>query len=80
MKPIEVTSWIELFGVIVGTILILIADTLFSVWLWGVIAVGIFGLPALGFWQIIGLKVLISFLTGKSILPSIKINMIGGDE
>lgn len=80
MKPIEVTSWIELFGVIMATILILIAGTFFAVWLWGVIAVEIFGLPVLSFWQLIGLKVLISFLTGKSMLPSIKINMIGGDE
>ena len=31
-------------------------------WLWGVIAVAVFGLPALTYWQIIGLIILLKIL------------------
>lgn len=33
-----------------------------GVWLWGIIMVGVFGLPSLTFWQFIGLQILIYIL------------------
>ena len=35
-----------------------------GVWLWGLIMVPIFGLPALGYWQMFGLMVLLRMLFG----------------
>ncbi len=48
---------------LVFTILIVIVLVLFlGLWLWGVIAVAIFQLPALTFWQFVGLIILLNIL------------------
>lgn len=47
-------------------IAIAIGINFFAVWLWGVIAVGIFGLPALGFWSMFGLRFLLSIILPSS--------------
>ena len=50
---------------IVWIILYAILFTLFNflaAWLWEVIAVGIFGLPVLGYWKMFGLRILLGFL------------------
>ena len=52
-------------GTILGIILVLVFGLLFAwigVWLWGIIAVGVFGLPALTFWQFYGLIILMRIL------------------
>ena len=38
-----------------------------AVWLWGAIAVAIFGLPALSFWQMLGLRVLMGLIFPSTI-------------
>ena len=58
---------------VVWVILYAILFTLFNflaVWLWEVIAVGIFGLPVLGFWQMSGLRLLIGIILPKHISPN----------
>lgn len=35
-------------------------------WLWGLIMVPVFGLPALGYWQMFGLMCLLRMLFGRS--------------
>lgn len=38
-----------------------------AVWLWGAIAVAVFGLPTLNFWQMLGLRVLINLILPSTI-------------
>lgn len=65
----------ESLGLAVGMfILALIANLILAaigVWLWGIIAVSIFGLPALTYWQFYGLLILIRILLPKR---NVKIN------
>lgn len=53
-------------GMVIVLLLIVIGVwigfTYLGVWLWKIIMVQIFGLPALSFWQFVGLDVLISLL------------------
>ena len=41
---------------------LLCLEAAIGVWLWGIIMVGVFGLPSLTFWQFIGLQLLICIL------------------
>lgn len=54
------------FLAVIGAILLIVAlfviFNVVAVWLWGIIAVGIFGLPALNFWQMLGLKLLLELI------------------
>lgn len=54
------------FFAVIGAILLIVAlfviFNVVAVWLWGIIAVGIFGLPALNFWQMLGLKLLLELI------------------
>lgn len=60
----------EFDGISLGVLIVAIILTLalwilwecFLVWLWGVIMVGIFSLPSLGFWQLFGLQILLGSL------------------
>ena len=51
-------DWI-MFAII---IVLFILETILGLWLWGVIAVGVFGLPALTFWKFVGLEILLYIL------------------
>lgn len=49
-------------AVTMGCLMLVVLSLIYSIvgcWLWGIIAVGIFNLPALSFWQFFGLQVLI---------------------
>ena len=60
---------IFLFLEVIIVILFLFLLVGVATWLWGVIMAGIFGLPALTYWQMWGLQILIWILipTGKNI-------------
>lgn len=63
----------ELIATLVAIFLVLFGLNFIAVWLWGILAVGIFGLPALSYWQMFGLRVLLGI-----ILPGVKYS--GGDN
>lgn len=65
MKTVEMTLG-EALAIILLCLAIIFALTCFHLWLWGVIAVKIFGLPALNFWQFVGLKILARSLFGSA--------------
>lgn len=48
----------------------------FYLWLWNIIAIKIFSLPALSFWQMIGLRLLVKSFFGRMELD----NIIGCDN
>ena len=58
-------SFLAILGLLVIAFVISLITNFIAVWLWGIIAVGIFGLPALTFWQMFGLVWLV-----RLILPS----------
>lgn len=58
-------SFLAILGLIVIAFVISLLTNFIALWLWGIIAVGIFGLPALTFWQMFGLVWLV-----RLILPS----------
>ena len=58
-------SFLAILGLFVLAFVISLITNFIALWLWGIIAVGIFGLPALTFWQMFGLVWLI-----RLILPS----------
>lgn len=63
---IKIANGYELAGFIIATLGLLFVSVVFQVWLWKVIAVAIFGLPQLSFWQMVGLDFLIDmFLYGR---------------
>lgn len=65
---IKITNGYELAGFIIATLGLLFVCIVFQVWLWKVIAVAIFGLPQLSFWQMVGLDFLIDmFLYGREV-------------
>lgn len=54
---------INSIGLIIFLVIVLfILETVLGLWLWGVIAVGVFGLPALTFWKFVGLEILLYIL------------------
>lgn len=62
MKNNVRTTVVLMIAFILFCIAIWFAGTSFYLWLYGVIAVKIFGLPALSFWQFVGLEMLCSAL------------------
>lgn len=65
MKKIEINSLGEACAYLIFLIAVIFALLVFQFWLWKVIAVEIFCLPALNFWQFIGLKILLRELFGN---------------
>lgn len=61
----------EIVGYIITIILLCLFELLLGTWLWGVIAVGIFGLPALTWAQFLGLQILLNILLPNNSLKSI---------
>lgn len=56
----------EIIGILILTFAIMLVLLVFYYWLYGVIAVEIFGLPALSFLEFIGLRILIGSFVGRS--------------
>ena len=56
---LKINSWGECLGLLLLVFAIWLALITFHLWLWNVIAVAIFGLPELTFWQFIGLNILV---------------------
>lgn len=52
-------DWLGCLGLIMIYLVVFMIINLFAWWLWGIVAVGYFALPALSFWQILVLRVLI---------------------
>lgn len=52
------TTFLFLLAFITFAVAIWFALTTFYLWIYGVVAVKIFGLPALSFWQFVGLEML----------------------
>lgn len=59
-------SCLALIGAVLVIAILFIIFNAIAVWLWGIIAVGVFGLPALNFWQMLGLKLLLRWLIPMS--------------
>lgn len=53
---------IEAFFIFLIALVLLLIVAAVGVWLWGLIAVNIFGLPALTYWQFYGLLILLRIL------------------
>ena len=53
---------LTVIGIILLIVVLFVIFNAIAVWLWGIIAVGIFGLPALNFWQMFGLKILLGWI------------------
>ena len=72
MKGVCLMSKFKIFGTIIGIIICIVIFAFVGAWigllLWGAIAVAVFGLPALTFWQFLGMMILIYILipAGKS--------------
>lgn len=49
-------------GLIMIYVIALVITNLLAWWLWGIVAVGYFALPALSFWQIFALRALLYFI------------------
>lgn len=62
MSKYDSTDFLAFLIIIGIVIVLLLVEAIVGVWLWGVIMVGIFGLPALTFWQFYGLIVLLHIL------------------
>lgn len=54
--------------IVIVAIVFFIGLNFIAVWLWGAIAVGVFGLPALGFWQMLGLRILLNLIIPTSVI------------
>lgn len=55
-----------LFGALFLVIVAFFVLNFLYTWLWGIIAVSIFGLPALTYWQVFGLRILLCGLIPHS--------------
>lgn len=73
MELFKISTVGEFFGLLLLIIAIWFALTTFYLWLWKVIAVGIFGLPQLSFWQYVGFELLIRSLTAHNDIGQFKI-------
>ena len=49
-------------GLIMLYLIALVITNFLAWWLWGIVAVGYFALPALSFWQIFALRALLYFI------------------
>lgn len=55
-------DWLGCLGLIMIYLVVFVIINFFAWWLWGIVAVGYFALPALSFWQILGLRVMCYFI------------------
>lgn len=51
-------DWLGCLGLIMIYLIVFVIINLLAWWLWGIVAVGCFALPALSFWQILALRAL----------------------
>lgn len=59
-------DFLTVLGVFIVVFLSLFIYAAIGCWLWGLIMVPVFGLPALGYWQMFGLMWLLRLLFGRS--------------
>lgn len=57
---------LALFGILVLAIALIFAEVWIAMLLWNVLAVGLFGLPVLTYWQIFGIKILLDIILPSS--------------
>lgn len=55
-----------LFGILVLVIVLVFAEVWIAMLLWNALAVGLFGLPVLTYWQIFGIKILLNIMLPSS--------------
>lgn len=55
-------DWLGRLGLIMIYLIVFVITNFLAWWLWGIVAVGYFSLPALSFWQILGLRALLYFI------------------
>ena len=55
-------DWLGCLGLIMLYLIALVITNFLAWWLWGIVAVGYFALPALSFWQIFALRALLYFI------------------
>lgn len=81
MFKFKVYTFGQAVAVLVATIAIIAALWIFLHWLWGIIAVAIFGLPQLSFWQFVGLTILIRwFISGTSLDKLVDFKAMDGEN
>ena len=68
----------EVVGIILGIVVLILLEWLVGLYLWGAIAVAIFGLPSLNAWQFLGLLVLVKILFGSG--SKVKTTNSGGND
>lgn len=56
-------DWLGCLGLIMIYLIVFVITNFLAWWLWGIVAVGYFALPALSFWQIFVLRALLYFIT-----------------
>lgn len=57
---------LALFGILVLVIVLVFAEVWIAMLLWNALAVGLFGLPVLTYWQIFGIKILLNIILPSS--------------
>lgn len=57
---------LALFGILVLVIVLVFAEVWIAMLLWNALAVGLFGLPVLTYWQIFGIKILLNIMLPSS--------------
>ena len=55
-------DWLGCLGLIMIYLIVFVLTNFLAWWLWGIVAVGYFALPALSFWQIFALRALLYFI------------------
>lgn len=55
-------DWLGCLGLIMIYLIVFVLTNFLAWWLWGIVAVGYFALPALSFWQMLGLRVMCYFI------------------
>lgn len=59
-------GYLVLFGILVLVIVLAFAEVWIAMLLWNALAVGLFGLPVLTYWQIFGIKILLNIMLPSS--------------
>lgn len=67
-------DWLSCLGVIMTCLIVFVITNFLAWWLWGIVAVGYFALPALSFWQILGLRVMLYFIIPTRLSPIARSN------
>lgn len=57
---------LALFGILVLVVVLIFAEVWIAMLLWNALAVGLFGLPVLTYWQIFGIKILLNIILPSS--------------